>query len=111
MTKRSPHLPIIVAWIVGFIVSGGAWVGGRVGVVLEIVVRSYAVPDIGQVIVTLYAYLLSCFCNSSTESVSFIVMIVAPFGARKISAFSIFGCSSNVFLTLLMQPPQLIPLI
>ena len=44
--KRSPHLPIIVAWIVGFIVSGGAWVGGRVGVVLEIVVRSYAVPTI-----------------------------------------------------------------
>merc|ERR1719266_3290032 len=33
----------MVSWIVWFIVSGGAWVGGWVRVVLEVIVRSYAV--------------------------------------------------------------------
>ena len=45
--KEMAHLPIIVAWIVGFIVSGSTWIGAWIGVVLEIVVRAYAVPDIG----------------------------------------------------------------
>ena len=38
------YLPIIVARIVGFIISWGAWVGAWIGVVLEVVICTNAVP-------------------------------------------------------------------
>ena len=38
------YLPIIVARIVGLIISWGAWIGAWIGVVLEVVICTNAVP-------------------------------------------------------------------